>query len=315
MDANELNPLPPIYREERPLLLVDFFPEYAVEERVPRPQKKLWLHVVLFIVTCVSTFAAGVFYFDHFSDGWSAAVQDGLMYSSAVMLILLCHEMGHFLQARRYGINATLPFFIPMPLTPVGTMGAVIAMEPRRGNAKTVFDIGITGPLAGLVPTLAFLVLGLGWSQCKPMPLDGSALVFGSPLLAKLIYTWMHGPIPVGQYIAYHPIAFAGWVGLLITSINLVPIGQLDGGHILYGMFRRKANVVSTLLLVAAIWASIRFWLPTWWLMLGLITFLGPRHPPTADDSVPLGTWRYVLGFATLAFIILGFTPEPFHMP
>ncbi len=211
------------------------------------------------------------------------------------------------------GVNATLPIFIPMP-TFIGTMGAVIAMEPRRGNAKTVFDIGISGPLAGLVPTIVFLVLGLSWSQCRLLPPDDSTFVFGSPLLVKLIYAGMHGAVPAGYYIAYHPIAFAGWVGLLITSINLVPIGQLDGGHILYGMFRKKAHLISTALLVAAIWASIHFWLPTWWLMLGLITFMGPRHPPTADDSVPLGLWRYVLGFATLAFIIVGFTPEPFRM-
>ena len=315
MDANESNPLPPIYREERLPLLIDFFPAYAAEEPPPLPPPspwKLWGPVALFVVTCVSTFAAGAHYFDHFTIS-SVVIPDGIMYSSAVMLILLCHEMGHYLQARRLGVNATLPIFIPMT-TFIGTMGAVIAMEPRRGNAKTVFDIGISGPLAGLVPTMAFLVLGLCWSQCKPLPADDGTFVFGSPLLVKLIYGWMHGPVPAGYYIAYHPIAFAGWVGLLITSINLVPIGQLDGGHILYGMFRKKAHLISTALLVAAIWASIHFWLPTWWLMLGLVSFMGPRHPPTADDSVPLGTWRYVLGFATLAFIILGFTPEPLRM-
>jgi membrane-associated protease RseP (regulator of RpoE activity) len=313
MDANELNPLSPIYREERMPLLVEFFPEYVIEEPPPPPARRIWLPICLFVITCITTFAAGVFYFDHATPGWYAAVGDGFMYSSAVMLILLCHEMGHYLQARRLGVNATLPFFIPLP-SPIGTMGAVIAMEPRRGNVKTVFDIGISGPLAGLVPTLAFLVLGLFWSECKPLPLDNNVTVYGSPLLVKFIYGWMHGPIPAGYYIDYHPIAFAGWVGLLITSINLVPIGQLDGGHILYGMLRRKAHVVATVLLMAAIWASIHYWLPMWWLMLGLVAFMGPRHPPTADDSVPLGAWRYVLGIATLAFIIVGFTPEPFRM-
>jgi membrane-associated protease RseP (regulator of RpoE activity) len=312
MDANELTPA--IYRDERLPLLVDYFPEFVVEEPPPPPRRKKWLPIVLFLATCASTFAAGAHYFDHHTLS-SADVWDGFMYSSTVMLILLCHEMGHYLQARRYGIGATPPLFIPMPLSPVGTMGAVIAMEPRRGNAKTVFDIGISGPIAGLVPTLVFLVLGLSWSECKPLPADGNSLVFGSPLLVKMIYAWMHGPVPSGYYIDYHPIAFAGWFGLLITSINLVPIGQLDGGHILYGMFRKKAHVISTALLVAAIWASIHFWLPSWWLMLGLITFIGTRHLPTADDTVPLGKWRYLLGFATLAFIVLGFTPEPFHLP
>ena len=155
------------------------------------------------------------------------------------MTILLCHEMGHFLQALRYGVYASLPYFIPMPLTPIGTFGAVIAMEPRQGDRKAVFDIGISGPLAGLVPTLVFLVLGLQWSHYD-VPKTISFL--GTPLLVKYIATLMHGPIPANQCIAYHPVAFAGWVGLLITSINLIPIGQLDGGHILYGMFRKKAH-------------------------------------------------------------------------
>jgi membrane-associated protease RseP (regulator of RpoE activity) len=313
MDANELNPLPPIYREERMPLLVEFFPEYVVEEPAPPPPRRLWLPVVLFIATCFSTFVAGSHYFDHFTLD-PVSVRDGVMYSAAVMLILLCHEMGHFLQARRLGVRASLPYFIPVPWSPIGTMGAVIAMEPRQGNVKDVFDIGISGPLAGLVPTLVFLVVGLSWSLCMPLPVEDGTLVYGSPLLVKLMYGWMHGPIPAGHYIAYHPIAFAGWFGLLITSINLVPIGQLDGGHIIYGMLRKKAHWISTAVLVAAIWASIHFKLPMWWLMLGLIAFMGPRHPPTADDSVPLGAWRYVLGFATLAFIILGFTPEPFRM-
>ena len=121
----------------------------------------------------------------------------------------------------------------------------------------------------------------------------------------------VHGPIPSGFDLILHPVAFAGWVGLLITSINLIPIGQLDGGHILYGMFRKKAHVASMVVLVLAITVSIAQNWMHWWLMLGLITILGTRHPPTADDSVPLGAGRYVLGILTLAFLFFGFTPVP----
>jgi len=263
----------------------------------------------LFFATCVSTLIAGVFFLDHFEDGWWPWIIDGLMYSGAVMTILLCHEMGHFVQAWRYGVYASLPYFIPMPLTPIGTFGAVIGMEPRRGDRKAVFDIGISGPLAGLVPTVLFLWLGLEWSQYKPIAHDD--LVFGTPLLVKFLSTWMHGPIPPGHLIVYHPMGFAGWVGLLITSINLIPIGQLDGGHISYGMFREKAHVVSLVILMAAIAASIVLKLTSWWLMLGLITILGTRHPPTADDSIPLGVGRYVLGILALAFLFIGLTPAP----
>jgi membrane-associated protease RseP (regulator of RpoE activity) len=317
MDANELNPQPPPFREERPPLLVELVPEFAapefpVEEPSPSWPGGIWLPATLLAATCVSTFVAGVFLMDHVRAGWTAAILDGTMYAAAVMMILLCHELGHFVQAQRYGVHASLPYFIPMPLTPIGTFGAVILMGPRKGNVKAVFDIGITGPLAGLVPTLIFLCLGLAWSHCRFPQRDD--LIYGVPLLVKLLFTLQHGTIPAGQMIAYHPIAFAGWVGLLITSINLIPIGQLDGGHILYGMFRRRAHVASLLLLIAAIWASIQLRLWAWWPMLGLITFLGTRHPPTADDSVPLGTWRYVLGAATLGFILLGFTPVPIHV-
>ena len=148
-------------------------PEFAIDYPPPPPVRRIWLPVLLFIITCVSTFVAGVIYSDHSrmlwwqpsSEAWWPAIVDGLMYSGAVMTILLCHEMGHFVQAWRYGVYASLPYFIPMPLTPIGTFGAVIGMEPRRGDRKAIFDIGISGPLAGLVPTFIFLLLGLYWSQ------------------------------------------------------------------------------------------------------------------------------------------------------
>lgn len=271
--------------------------------------RNIWLPAVLFVATCVSTFWAGYLYSGRYESGREAAILSGLMYSFAVMTILLCHEMGHYLQARRYGVRAKLPYFIPMPFTPIGTFGAVILMDPRRGNLRAIFDIGISGPLAGLVPTFLFLFAGLFWSHCG-LPQHGR-MEFGAPLLVKMMYSWMHGPLPANQFIQYHPLAFAGWVGLLVTSINLVPIGQLDGGHILFGMFPRWAHVASAMVLAAAIGLSIWLWLFSWWPMLGLIAVLGTRHPPTADDSVPLGGWRYVLGLATLAFLFVSFMPQP----
>jgi len=312
MDANELNPLPPVYSQERLPLLIEVMPEFLAEEPPPPPPRRRWLPPLLFVATCASTFAARAFYVGQYYETWQAAILDGAIYAVAVMTILLCHEMGHYLQARRYRVQASLPYFLPVPLPPIGTFGAVIFMEPRRGDRRAVFDIGISGPLAGLVPTLIFLCLGLAWSYSRPPQAD--ELIFGSPLLVKWIYTAMHGPIAAGSSIVYHPLAFAGWVGLLITSINLMPIGQLDGGHILYGMFRRKAHVASLALLIAAISLTIQFRLLTWLPMLGLVTFLGTRHPPTADDSVSLSWWRFALGLATLAFILVGFTPRPIHM-
>ena len=262
----------------------------------PRPRRRRWqLPLLLFLVTCWSTYAVG---------GW--------LYAVAVMTILVCHEAGHFLQARRYGVAASLPFFIPMPFSPIGTMGAVIAMEARVGDRKALFDIGITGPLAGLVPTLICCVVGLHFSHVAPF--DPRFQQFGEPLLLKLLVWLKFGPLPAGHDVYLHPVAWAGWVGLLVTALNLIPIGQLDGGHILYGLLRKKAHFVATFLLAAALVAAVFFWLWWWWLMLFLLIWMGPKHPPTAGDDVPLGMGRIVLGWLTLAFIVIGFTPRPFMM-
>ena len=186
-------------------------------------------------------------------------------------------------------------------------MGAVIAMDPRQGDRKSLFDIGISGPLAGLVPTLIFCVVGLSWSEIVP-----GRDVFGDPILFRAIAEWLKGPIPAGHVIQAHPMAFAGWVGLLITALNLIPIGQLDGGHILYGLLRKKAHLVASLMLFGAVAAVVAFQLWNWTLMIFLLFLIGPIHPPTVNDDVPLGFGRHVLGWLTLAFIPIGFTPTPF---
>jgi membrane-associated protease RseP (regulator of RpoE activity) len=217
--------------------------------------------------------------------------------------------MGHFIQTRRYGVMSSLPFFIPMPIPPLGTLGAVIAMEPRVGHRRALFDIGISGPLAGLVPTMFFLILGLHYSHIGPPVMGGWE--YGDPLLFKFLAAKILGPIPQGFVVYAHPMAFAGWVGLLITSLNLFPIGQLDGGHILYALLRHRAYKIAKFVLFTALFMVILFKLWNWTLMLGLLFFMGPTHPPTADDDEPLGFWRYVLGWLTLAFIVIGFTPVP----
>jgi membrane-associated protease RseP (regulator of RpoE activity) len=137
-------------------------------------------------------------------------------------------------------------------------------------------------------------------------------MMLGEPVLFKMLAAWIHGPIPKGHDLFLHPVAFAGWVGLLITALNLLPIGQLDGGHILYGLLRTQAHKVATLLLLGAVVAVLWYGLWGWTLMLLLLILMGPVHPPTANDRVPLGTVRTVLGWLTLAFVPLGLTPIPF---
>ena len=258
------------------------------------PRRSVKVPVLLFLATCFTTYAVG-----------------GAIYAFALMLILTCHEFGHYFQALRYRVPASLPYFIPVPMQPLGTMGAVISMRGNMGDRKALFDIGISGPLAGLVPALFFSVLGLYWSSVGDIP-PGHVSKLGDPLLFKFLVSQIFGPLPAHQDVFLHPLAYAGWVGVLITSLNLVPIGQLDGGHILYAILRRKAHWVASGLLAAAIVAVFVTQSYQWALMLFLLILIGPNHPPTARDEMPLGWGRVVLGWLTLLFIIVGFTPQPF---
>jgi Zn-dependent protease len=282
------------------------------EVRPVQRQRRVRLPILLFIATCLSTLYVSM---GDVEQGWFQAVILGLRYSVPVMTILICHEMGHFIQAHRYGVYASLPYFIPMPFSPLGTFGAVIAMEPRMGHRKALFDIGITGPLAGLVPTFIFLIVGLHYSTVEKIP--RGFMEFGEPLIFSFLKPLMFKPIPPGYDIILDPMAFAGWVGLLVTSLNLMPIGQLDGGHVLYALLRKKANRIGSLLLLSAIVLVVVDFqeFGNWTLILILLLMMRPVHPPTADDNEPLGAVRIVLGWLALAFIIVGFTPTPIVIP
>jgi membrane-associated protease RseP (regulator of RpoE activity) len=289
-------------------------------------KRRVLLPLSLFIATCLSTFYAGVdqvegFSLQSYSEAavWTTIFKTALEYAVPLMIILVCHEMGHFLQARRYGVHASYPYFIPMPFSPIGTFGAVIGMEAHMGHRRALFDIGISGPLAGLVPTLFFCVVGILKSQIVPSNQASEKLSYGTPLLFQILEYFFSKTVPLNFKFDMHPMAFAGWVGLLITSLNLIPVGQLDGGHILYALLRNKARRVATIVLLLAIaaacWQSyMHGTVSPWTLMLFLLVLMGPMHPPTADDNEPLGVFRYILGWLTLAFIFIGFTPNPLPM-
>lgn len=278
----------------------DPYEQHQLAERLPvqpRRSPRIMLPIVLFIATCLSTWLVR---------GWA--------FSAAVMTILLTHELGHFLQARRYHVPASLPYFIPLPISIIGTMGAVIFMQSGSGNRRTLFDIGITGPLAGLVPAILFCVLGLQWSHVAPLAAQQGSVALGEPLLFQFLAHSIFGALPEGSDIILHPVAFAGWVGIFITALNLIPIGQLDGGHVLYALLLRRAHPVAQALLFGAMLGVIVMGYWGWSLMILLLMFMGPIHPPTADDTVPLGTVRTILGWASLLFVPIGFTPVPFSL-
>jgi membrane-associated protease RseP (regulator of RpoE activity) len=263
-------------------------------ERRPRPRRVL-LPVLLFVATCYTTYKV-----------------QGSAFSAAVMFTLLAHELGHFIQAIRYRVPASLPYFIPMPASPIGTMGAVIVMQPGVGDRRSIFDIGISGPLAGLLPALVFSIVGLQWSEVIVVNERLAGTQLGEPLLFKAISYLIFGPLRENQDILLHPLAFAGWVGVFITALNLVPIGQLDGGHVLYCLLLKRAHGVAQLLLFGAMAGMVIFGYWQWIIMIFLLMLMGPIHPPTANDEIPLGPGRTILGWASLLFLPLGFTPVPF---
>lgn len=291
------------------------------------------LSLALFLATCVSTFFAGCNLGD--LDGGAEFVLNvlhyllvvrewpqlnpqiywnGLTFSACLMLILLAHEMGHFLLALRHKVHATWPFFVPLPVGPFGTLGAVILQDARSADRRQMFDIAIAGPLAGLIIALPVLIYGVSTSQVfEVIPMPGVPR-YGDPLLVRWIVAAIHGSYGPGQDIAINAPLFAGWVGIFITALNLLPVGQFDGGHILYTLIGRKAHYVAyTVLTSAVIWMVLTQRLHYVLIVILLFVF-GPKHPPTANDHMPLGWFRIALGWLTLAFIIIGFTPTPIMM-
>ena len=282
--------------------LTDISTDAPLPQRRPVPRRRSVLPLILFLATCASTYYVGEYKY---------GPTGGFLFAVSLMLILTAHEMGHFIQARRYQVPASWPFFIPMPMSPIGTMGAVIGMKARTGDRKALFDIAITGPLAGLVPALICSVIGLQLSTVA-QNIEPGQFVVGSPLIFQWLISLFIAGVDGHSIIDYHPLAFAGWVGIFITALNLIPIGQLDGGHILYSLLRKMAHPIATGLLCLAAILVILSDYAQWTPMILLLFLFGPRHPPTANDDVPLGWQRIVLGWLALFFVPLGFTPTPF---
>jgi membrane-associated protease RseP (regulator of RpoE activity) len=253
------------------------------------------LNILLFALTVFSTYLIG--------GGW---------YSLSLISILLAHEMGHFVMSRRHGVPATLPYFLPVPIPPFGTFGAIIKMKGRMRSRKALFDIGVAGPLMGLFITLPAIIIGLLLS--KPVFLaqtQDNLFHLGDSLLFVLVEKAVLGNLPEGHDLVLHPIAYAGWVGLFVTALNLLPVGQLDGGHITYALFGRKSKIIFGLTMMLWMGISIFFYVG-WTLMILLVLLFGFRHPPPLDDVTPLDLKRKILGSVVFSLFILSFTPIPF---
>jgi hypothetical protein len=233
----------------------------------------------------------------------------GLQFSVSLVAILGAHELGHYFMTLYYRIPATPPIFIPFPIQPFGTMGAVIAMDGSRANKKQIFDIGIAGPLAGLVVAIPIIAIGLKTNYQLTIA-EQPSFLFGMPLIVSWMSQWLQPELMNNaagiSNNQMNPFLMAGWTGLLITGLNMMPFGQLDGGHVIYGLLRDRAIVVSraVFLLVVGFVALYQQW--HYILMLFLVLFLvGLRHPPSRENTEPLGWFRHVLGWATLSLPIL----------
>jgi membrane-associated protease RseP (regulator of RpoE activity) len=232
-----------------------------------------------------------------------------LIYTVVLLSILLGHELGHFLACQYYRIDATLPYFIPAP-TLIGTMGAFIKIRSPITKKKQLFDIGIAGPLTSFILSLPAIGLGLFLSKAVPSSPSEETLFFGDPLLVKFVGNLFFKGAPEGFTIVPHPIAFAGWVGILVTALNLFPVGQLDGGHVVYALFGKKSLKLAPYIIGIFVLLGVFFWIG-WFVWALLIYFLGLKHPHIYDEEVPLSPSRKLLGVFVLIIFIVSFTPEP----
>jgi len=254
-----------------------------------------WRNVILFVLTVLTTFAVG-----------------GLIYSASLMTILLAHEMGHFLMTRRYGVPASLPFFIPF-LPPFGTLGAIIKMRGSMTSRRALFDIAVAGPLAGFFFTIPAIILGLKHSSVLPLS-EVSVPTFrlGDSILFLALAKVFVGIVPEGFDIFLHPVAFAGWIGLYVMALNLLPIGQLDGGHVVYALMGQRSRWAFSIALGIFALIAWYFFRP-WFFLIALILVLGLiKHPAPRDDQTPLDVKRKLIGVFMLILFILSFTPVPF---
>jgi membrane-associated protease RseP (regulator of RpoE activity) len=293
----------------------------------PRPkfQDRLWQHVLLFVLTIATTLVVGA---GHYADFLSefvgrelpmpipALLVRGIWYSGTILAILGSHELGHYFACRYYDVDASLPFFLPLPPPfPTGTLGAFIRIREPIPSKRMLFDIGVAGPIAGFAIAVPALFIGLAMSHIVRLPptMPPGTLYLGEPLLFKFAAWTIWGSTPDGYSLYMHPMAFAAWFGLLATALNLFPIGQLDGGHISYAVLGPRSTYVTFLMIGVAIalaWFSSS-WIVWTGLMVAMLLIFGPRHPRVFDEHVPLDRVRLLLALFALAMFVLCFTPAP----
>ena len=303
LDLPELPPVSPGQLPEVPVEATYYFHF----DPPPKFQHRYWIHIALFLATLASTTFVGA------TTSWMS----GFWYSVPILAILTAHEFGHYIACRRHNVDATLPYFLPMPFLPLtGTLGAVIKIREAFPSKQALFDIGVAGPIAGFVTLLPFLFWGVAHSTVITIDPNAGAIWLGEPLLFKAVKYLTIGPLAPNLDVTIHPMGFAAWFGMLATSLNLLPFGQLDGGHISYASFGPKSRYISMATLAIALGLTV--WSLSWISMAIMMTvmawFLGFGHPRIIDEHEPLDTKRKLIALVALIIFIVCFTPVPIEI-
>lgn len=289
------------------------------------PKSRLWLHVLLFVLTMFTTTLVGAhmqYNFSHdlpffdierdldiFTVGLRspALFLSGLPFSLTLLTILMAHELGHYLACVYYEVDATLPFFLPAPTPFTGTLGAFIRIRSPIYSKRVLFDIGVAGPIAGFVFLVPALAVGLAFSKIIPGINHQGTIQLGVPAFEWLLERLIFPGVPTAD-IYLHPVARAAWVGMFATALNLLPVGQLDGGHVVYALLGRSHKWITQTFLLALL--PMGKWWYGWWLWAVVLFFLARRHPPVHDQT-QIGTPRIRLGIVALVLFLLCFTVAP----
>jgi membrane-associated protease RseP (regulator of RpoE activity) len=272
-------------------------------------RKVPYLHIVLFVLTFLSTLAVGALHQGINIIERPFEIYKGFPFSVTLLFILLSHEFSHYLLSKKHKVEATLPYFLPAP-TFFGTLGAFIKMKSPITTKNALVDIGASGPIAGFIVSIAATVIGLSFSRVMPIGNAGETIRLGDSLLFSGLSRLVLGAVPENYDVFLHPVAFAGWIGFFVTFLNLIPIGQLDGGHIAYAFLGEKHTKLSKVLIAVLVILGV-FVYEGWLIWAVLLLFLGLRHPPIMYSEIPLSPRRKMIGYTTLAIFILTFTPVP----
>jgi membrane-associated protease RseP (regulator of RpoE activity) len=267
-----------------------------------------YLHVLLFLLTFISTLAVGALNLGVDIINEPFKIYRGLPFSATLLFILLAHEFSHYIASKKNGVQATLPYFIPAP-TLFGTLGAFIKMKSPINTKNALMDIGASGPIAGFIVAMVATIIGLFFSKVVAVNKVEGMITLGDSLLFKGLTRLIVGSVPDGHDVILHPVAFAGWIGLFVTALNLIPVGQLDGGHIVYALIGERHSKLSKVLIVAMVGLGL-LW-EGWLIWAVLLIVLGSKHPPIIYPEVPLDQERKRIGWLAVFIFILTFIPVP----